>query len=101
MESARRCGIAIEKALIKGDLQFTRYYLMSNYYANNYPATALDFRIAVPVRLSYPPIFEYAGDLFAMGFMDAYRVRKKILKELRWIVENQLNVPGWEKEIWY
>ena len=52
------------------------WYLMSNVYANRYPATALDFRTAVPpIEGCSAEWFQLAGDLFAAGFT-AREIRK-------------------------
>mgnify|MGYP007068338330 CR=1 FL=1 len=43
------------------------HYLKSNLYARKYPATAHDFRIAVPPEMP-GEAFDVAGDLFSAGY---------------------------------
>jgi len=54
-----------------------RWFLMSNYYANKYMATASDFRIAVPPDRSCRELFQIAAILFGIGF-EAWQIRRAI-----------------------
>ena len=43
------------------------HFLKSNLYARKYPASAYDFRIAVPPDM-HPIVFDIAGGLFSAGY---------------------------------